>query len=165
VELLEYVFEPLREDEEFILYRGLPRNQADILSVLLLAPVSTRPAPESLKRMEHEYSFRPELDPAWAVRPLALSRHNGQTMLVLEDPGGEPLDRLIQGPMEMAQFLRFAANLATALSQLHKRELIHKDVKPPNVLVDSATGQVWLTGFGIFRTAPGNRRSHRVSCQ
>jgi len=104
--------------------------------------------------MEHEYSLRAELDRSWAVRPLALSQLNGQMMLVLENPGGEPLDRLIQGPMEMTQFLRFAVGLATALSRLHKRGLIHKDIKPPNVLVNSATGEVWLMGFGIASRLP-----------
>ena len=103
MELSDYVLEPLRKDEEFILYRGRHRRQANAPSVLLLASVSTHPAPETLKRMEHEYSFKAELDPAWAVRPLALSHHNGQTMLVLENPGGEPLDRLIHGPMEMTK--------------------------------------------------------------
>ena len=154
MELSEYVLELLRKDEEFILYRGQHRNQVDAASVLLVAPVSTRPAPESLKRMEHEYSLRAELDLSWAVRPLALSQLNGQTMLVLENPGGEPLDRLIQGPMEMTQFLRFAVGLATALSRLHKRGLIHKEIKPPNVLVNSATGEVWLMGFGIASRLP-----------
>src|SRR3984893_10194970 len=154
VELSEYVLEPLRKDEEFILYRGPHRNQVDAPSVLLLAPVSTHPAPESLKRMEHEYSLRTEMDLSWAVRPLALSQLNGQTMLVLENPGGEPLDRLIQGPMEMTQFLRFAVGLATALNRLHKRGLIHKDIKPPNVLVNSATGEVRLMGFGIASRLP-----------
>jgi hypothetical protein len=74
--------------------------------------------------MEHEYSLRAELDLSWAVRPLALSQFNGQTMLVLENPGGEPLDGLILGPMEMTQFLRFAVGLATALSRLHKRGVL-----------------------------------------
>ncbi len=158
MELSEYLLEPLREDEEFILYRGHARH-TEAPSVLLLAPVSARPAPESLKKIEHEYSFRTELDATWAVRPLALSQYNEQPVLVLENPGGEPLNRLIQGPMEMTQFLRFAIGLVTALSQLHKRELIHKDVKPPNVLVDSATGQVWLTGFGIASRLPRERES------
>src|SRR5215470_6731791 len=158
VDLSEYVFEPLREDEEFILYRGHSK-QAGAPSVLLLAPVSLRPALETLKKIEHEYSFRNELDPTWAVRPIILSQYKEQRVLVLEDPGGEPLDRLIHGPMEMMQFLRFAIGLATALSQLHKRALIHKDVKPANVLVDSAIGQVWLMGFGI---ASRLRREHQA---
>ena len=51
--------------------------------------------------------------------------------------------------MEIMQLLRLAFGLATVLGGLHKRELIHKDVKPTNVLVNPATGQVRLMGFGI----------------
>ena len=143
MELSQYKLEPLREDEQFILYRGHPR-QADVPSILLLAPISAHPSPEILNKLEHEYSLRSKLDATWSVRPLALSQYNEQPVLVLENPGGEPLNRLIQGPMEMAQFLRVAISLANALSQLHKRELIHKDLKPQNVLVDTPTAQVWL---------------------
>src|SRR5262245_1250460 len=158
VEPSDYVLEVLREDEEFILYRGHPRH-AEAASILLLAPVSARPAPETLKKIEREYSLRSELDPTWAVRPLALSHYEGRSVLVLENRGGEPLDRLIQGPMEMGLFLRLAVGLATTLSQLHKRGLIHKDLKPSNILVDSATGQVWLTSFAIASRLPRERQS------
>jgi len=60
VELTEYAFEPLRKDEEFILYRGRSRNPKDAgaPSILWLAPVSIRPAPETVKKIEHEYSFK-----------------------------------------------------------------------------------------------------------
>ena len=153
------VFEPLRKDEEFVLYRGEHSNQPGSPSVLLLAPASTRPALETLRKIEHEYSLRDELDSAWAVRPLALSKQRGQTTLVLEDPGGETLDRFLPGPMQMTQFLRFAVALTTALGGLHKRKLIHKDVKPANVLVNPATGQVRLMGFGIASRLPRERQA------
>jgi PAS domain S-box-containing protein len=159
VEPSEYALEALRKDEEFILYRGHHRNQAETASVLLLMPALMRPALETLKKIDHEYSFRNELDATWAVRPFAVSQYNEQRVLMLEDQGGELLNRFIQGPMEMAQFLRFAIGLATALSQLHKRELIHKDLKPSNVLVDSVTGRVWLTGFGIASRLTRERQS------
>jgi serine/threonine protein kinase len=67
----------------------------------------------------------------------------------LEDPGGETLDRSLPGPLELTRFLRFALGIATALSGLHEKRLIHKDLKPSNVLVNSATGQARLMGFGI----------------
>src|SRR5882724_5015568 len=121
IELSEYVLEPLRKDGEFILYRGQHRRQTGAStppSILALAPVSERPALATLRRMEHEYSFRDELDAAWAVRPIALSQHDGKMMLVFENPGGEPLDRVIHGPIEITQFLRFGIGLATALSRL-----------------------------------------------
>ena len=158
MEISAYARKCLREDEEFILYRARA-SEAELPSVLLLTLASTRPELKSLKKIEHEYSFRDDLDTTWAVRPLALSQCNGQKALVLEDPGGEPLPSLIQGPMETRQFLRIAIGLAAALSQLHKRKLIHKDVKPSNVLVDSVTGRVWLTGFGIASRLPREHQS------
>ena len=79
--------------------------------------------------------------------------------LILEDPGGQPLTRLIQGPMEVKQFLHLAVGLANALRQLQKRKLIHKDLKPSNILVESASGQVWLTGFGIASRLGRERQS------
>jgi hypothetical protein len=79
VDLSQYVLEVLRTDEEFVLYRGAHSNHSGLPSILLLAPASMRPAPETLKQMEHEYSLRDELDSAWAVRPLALSEQRGRT--------------------------------------------------------------------------------------
>jgi len=114
VDISAYTRKCLREDEEFILYRARP-SEAESPSVLLLIPASIRPALESLKKIEHEYSFRDDLAITWAVRPLTLLQCNGQKALVLEDPGGEPLNRLIQGPMEIRQSLRIAVGLAAAL--------------------------------------------------
>jgi hypothetical protein len=78
VELSGYLLETLREDEEFVLYRGEHSNQPGSPSVLLLAPASMQPALATLKKIEHEYSLRDELDSAWAVRSLAVSEQRGQ---------------------------------------------------------------------------------------
>jgi hypothetical protein len=90
MELSAYALQPLREDEEFILYRGRP-IQADASSVLLLAPTLRHPALETLEKINHEYALRSELDATWAVRPRDLSQYDGKTVLVLEDPGGDPI--------------------------------------------------------------------------
>ena len=84
MELSEYLLEILREDDEFVLYRGEQSNQPGSPSILLLAPAWMQPALATLKKIEHEYSLRDELDSAWAVRSLAVSEQRGQTMLVLE---------------------------------------------------------------------------------
>lgn len=149
----------LREDEEFILYRGQHSSRPGSASVLLLAPSSNKPSLETLKKLEHEYSLKNELDSAWAARPIAVTEHLGQTAIVLEDPGGKPLDRVRSGPVELSTCLRIAVGLATALNGFHKRGLIHKDVKPTNVLFDSATGEVRLMGFGIASRFPRERQA------
>jgi predicted ATPase/signal transduction histidine kinase len=153
-----YVFETLREDEEFALFRGW-RDDDERPTILSVAPVSEHPVPGILERLEHEYSLRAELHSDWAARPLTLVRHGGRTMLILEDPGGEPLDRVIGQPMELSQFLRLAAGLAAALGKLHQQGLIHKDIKPANILMNSATGAIRLTGFGIASRLPRERQS------
>jgi predicted ATPase len=109
--------------------------------------------------MEHEYALRAELDPGWAVRPVALAPHQGRTMLVLTDPGGEPLDRLLGRPLEPAPFLRVAIALSSALGHLHGRGLIHKDLKPAHVLVHPTTGRAWLMGFGVASRLPRERQA------
>jgi hypothetical protein len=86
-----YALEPIREGADFTLYRG--RQHGEPSTVLAIAVSAKQPSPQSLRRLEHEYSLAAELDPAWAARPLALTRHEGRTILVLEDPGGELLDQ------------------------------------------------------------------------
>src|SRR6266404_6218779 len=161
MKLSEYMLETLRQDGEFILYRGQHQRQTEASppSILVMTPVSERPALGSLRRMEHEYSLRAELDPGWAVRPLALAPHRGRTMLVLTDPGGEPLDRMLGRPMELTQFLRPAVGVSAALGQLHGCGLVHKDVKPANILVNRVSGKARLTGFGIASRLPRERQS------
>ena len=120
---------------------------------------AAHPTLESLNRLAHEYELKECLDGAWALQPLELVRERGQSMLVVDYSGGEPLDRLTGQPMETRQFLRLAVAMSGALSQLHARGLIHKDIKPTNVLVDSGTGRVQLTGFGIASRLPRERQT------
>ena len=161
MELSELKLETLRQDGEFILYRGRHRRQTDATPppILVLTPAMEHPAPGCLRRMEHEFSLKAELDPAWAVRPLALTQEQDRSFLLLDDPGAEPLDLLLEEPMELGQLLRFAIGLSAALVQLHARGLIHKEIKPANVLVNPSTGQVWLMGFGIASRLPRERQS------
>jgi len=155
-----FLLEPLREGADFTLYRG--RQHGNPSTVLAIAPSAEQPSPQSFRRLEHEYSLAAELDPAWAAKPLALTRHEGRTVLLLTDPGGEPLDLVLQRdqgrPLDLTRFLRIAIGLVAALAQVHRRGLIHKDIKPANVLVDEASN-AWLTGFGIASQLPHERQS------
>lgn len=160
MDLSRYRLEMLRQDGEFILYRCLSQNETDATppSVLALSPVLERPAPATIKKIEHEFSLKGELNPAWAVRPIDVTQQQGRTMLLFEDPKGEPLDRLLNGPTELKQFLRCGIALAAALSQVHRCGLVHKDIKPSNVLVNASMDHTWLTGFGIASRLPRQRQ-------
>ena len=61
--------------------------------------------------------------------------------------------------LDLAFCLRVAVDLANTIGHLHQRGIIHKDIKPANVLVNPATGQCWLMGFGIASRLPRERQS------
>src|SRR5262249_17069236 len=161
IDLLDSTLAPLHEDGQLILYRAVHASPAAGVasSVLVVGPASEYVSPATLARLEHEYALAAELDPRWAVRPVGLDRYQGRAVLVLEDPGGEPLNRLLGTPMELGAFLHRAIGLARAAGGLHAAGLIHKDIKPANVLVNAATGDVWLTGFGIASRLRRERQS------
>jgi serine/threonine protein kinase len=152
-----------QDGERVVCRRWRDAADGDRHPILIVLPTAERPAPDNLNRLAHEYGLKDDLHDAWAARPLELVRERGQTILVLSDPGGEPLDRLIGSPMEIGTFLRLAVALSGALGRLHQCGLIHKDIKPTNVLVNSATGHVWLTGFGIASRLARERPPPRSS--
>ncbi|HEY0792465.1 MAG TPA: AAA family ATPase [Chthoniobacterales bacterium] len=152
-----YSFERVSEDGEFVLLRG--RLEGEPRSVLLLMPASDHPSPASIGRLNHAYGLRNELDPAWAARPLDLADYQGRHALVLEDTGGDSLARLIGRPLDIEQFLRTASGIVKALGRFHARGLIHRDVRPANILVNPAAGGAWLTGFGLTSRLPREHQS------
>src|SRR5215510_14702404 len=121
----------LWHDGERVFRRGWQLdNHGKRRPVLIALPAAEHPSRSSLDRLTHEYDLKDELDATWAARPLDFVRDGGRTMLVLDDAGGEPLGRLLDGPMEVGRFLCLAIGIAAAVGKLHARGLVHKDVKP-----------------------------------
>ena len=149
----------LWENEELVFCRREAHADGHWADVLAVLPAAEHPTPATLDRLVHEYGLRDELDGAWAVRPLELVRERGRMMLLLEDTRGEPLRRLLGAPMEVESFLRLAIAVAGALTQFHRRGLVHKDIKPDNILVSRDTGEVRLTGFGVASRLPRERQT------
>src|SRR3984893_17964914 len=118
IEISDYTLSTVREGE-LTLHRGR-RDGLD--PILLVAPTGEDPPLESIKRLEHEYTLRSELDSDWAAKPLVLAPCGDPVVLVLDDRGGEPLDRLLFGQaLDVPQFLRLAIPLANACRRMHGR--------------------------------------------
>jgi PAS domain S-box-containing protein len=156
-----YGLQVLWEDGERAFCRGSCVVDAEgsrntVLAVLLTAE---HPSPFTLERLAHEYELKDELDRAWAVRPLELVREGGRNMLVLEHPGGEPLEGLLGTPMALGGFLCLAISVAAALGRVHQHGLVHKDIKPAQILVNCTDGGVRFTGFGLASRLPRERQA------
>jgi PAS domain S-box-containing protein len=127
-------------------------------SITMLA-ASQRPGSNGLDRLAREYDLAKYLDPNWAIRPLEIAQEDGRAVLIFEDPGGELLSQLLDTPMGVERFLRLAVETTSAVGKMHQRGLVHKDIKPANILVSSRDGEVRLTGFGIASRVPRERQS------
>jgi len=176
MDLSGYTLAILHQDTEFVLCRGraLASPTPHPTSVLVSILASEHPLSGHVRMLEHELALRDDLDSTWALRPLVLTQHQGRPALILENQEGEPLagflDKFVTGhdpggrrgaasAMELGLFLRLAVGLAAALGEVHGRGIVHKNVKPANILVNPATGQVWLTGFGIASQLPRERQA------
>ncbi|MFP3562781.1 AAA family ATPase [Paraburkholderia sp. SIMBA_030] len=153
IELSGFGFETLNDDGEFVLSRVRRRDGAETWLTVTLPAL--QPAANSQARLEHAYELRSLLDGRFVTRPHALIEYRGSAALVLEDPGGISLRAIPMGSLALGRFLVIAGNLAAALGALHGRGLVHKDIRPANVLVNTETGGVALTGFGIASGATG----------
>src|SRR4029077_11925114 len=101
MDLSHYAFDALQSDGDFVLSRGRERTSATShrRSILIKTTRSEQLRPETVRIMEHEFSLRAEVDSTWAIGPLNPTQNRGRTTQVLEDSGGEPLDRLLGTPM------------------------------------------------------------------
>ena len=71
--------------------------------------------------------------------------------------GGSLVDRIEkEGKLPADDVVRITSEVASALAYAHKRGVIHRDIKPHNVLIEAETGRTLVTDFGIARTAEGS---------
>ena len=130
--------------------------------VILKTTATTHPSPGQVARYRHEYRILESINPVQAphvVRALDLVEHDHRPYLVLEEMGGMDLRKLIQsGHMDLAQALDISVKIAFALGEIYQFRIVHKDIKPANILVNPETGDLRLIDFSsasvIFRENP-----------
>ncbi len=113
--------------------------------------------PVMLKRFEQEFRAASTIDHPNVVRALDYGDWEGSPYLVMEYVDGEPLSRLIEkeGPLNETESIRLIAQVAQGLHNAHRHNLIHRDVKPDNILIarDKKTGEriAKLTDLGLVK--------------
>ncbi|MDI3291012.1 AAA family ATPase [Polyangium sp. 15x6] len=151
--LTEYtILDTVRVSDRFILQRAA--NGDGNRTVLLKYPAGKHPSPETIRQLEHERTVARDLDSGLVLHPITLARWADRTVLVFEDFRGVPLSHLLGAPMEVGRFLRIAEKTAQALAGLHDHHVIHKDIRPDNIIVDVETAEVRLTELGIASLLP-----------
>jgi PAS domain S-box-containing protein len=101
-------------------------------------------------RLRKEYEISKDLDVEGVLKPLELVTGGARVALIYEDFKGVPLSTLIGSEkFELDRFLHRAIRLSEILGSIHGRGIIHKDIKPQNILVGGVDSVLKLTGFAF----------------
>ncbi|MDC3958989.1 sensor histidine kinase [Polyangium jinanense] len=149
--------ETLSDHDGVAVYRG--RRDADQRPVVIKMLDPRRCRPRDLERLKNEYEIGRTLDIPAVAKPLALESLEGSPALVTEDAGSVSLLHLLGAPMGVPRFLPLAVAIAQAVAEIHAQSIIHKDLKPANILVHPATGAVQIADLGIASRLPRELRS------
>jgi predicted ATPase/signal transduction histidine kinase len=139
-----------------LVYRGRrePDQQPVVLKLLRQQP----PSLDDDLRLRNHYSLTCGLDLPGINPPLTLESHGQRLVLVSRDDGSLSLaDFLRQTPphrLAWRDFLPIAIQLSQILVGLHQHRIIHKDIKPANILIQPETRRVTLIDFGLASQLP-----------
>src|SRR5262245_36482146 len=116
--------------------------------VVLKLPRADVPHPRTLDKLREEYALLRVAELPGVIRAIALEASEQRPILVLERWGDVSLDRALEdGPLAVDVALRLGARIARALGHVHRRGILHRDVKPQNILVNAERTDVRLIDF------------------
>jgi serine/threonine protein kinase len=122
-----------------------------VVALKILPPAAMKSA-ESVKRFQREVHAAAKLNHQNIVTAYDAGEANGMHYLVMEYVEGKDLAYVIksQGPMNVSQAMDYALQAARGLAYAHSKGVIHRDIKPGNLLLDS-DGAVKVLDMGLAR--------------
>ena len=143
-EITEQIYEGVRA----VVYRG--SRERDNLPVVFKIHKTDFPSGKEIARFRREVDIGMMLDSPCIVKYYGTERYKSACALITEDFGAVALVEMIpETGMALGTFLRIATQLATALCEAHRKQIIHKDIKPRNIAINPETGVTKLLDFGI----------------
>jgi serine/threonine protein kinase len=138
-------------------YRGYDPALDRLVAIKVLAPHLTW-EPRFVDRFLAEARTVAKLSHRNIVAIYDVDHQDGTYYLIMELVEGKPLSDIIarEGPMSPERAANILGQVAAALDCAHQQQIIHRDIKPGNILV-TGSGQAKLTDFGIARAADGTR--------
>ena len=134
-------------------YRAIREQES--LAVVMKMLASEYPSFNELLQFRNQYNISKNLNIPGIIRPLSLESYGNGYILVMEDKGEISLQEYIKTTiLSIKEFLEIAIQLTKILHDLHQSRVIHKDIKPANILIHPETKQVKLIDFSIASLLP-----------
>ncbi|BAY27878.1 serine/threonine protein kinase with two-component sensor domain [Calothrix sp. NIES-2100] len=134
-------------------YRAI--REQETLAVVIKLLTSEYPSFNELLQFRNQYTISKNLNIPGIIHPLSLESYGNGYILVMEDRGEVSLREYIKNTtLSLIEFLTIAIQLTNLLHCLHQSRVIHKDIKPANILIHPQTKQVQLIDFSIASLLP-----------
>ncbi|MEG4293845.1 protein kinase, partial [Microcoleus sp. C2C3] len=148
------IIEPIYNGSRTQVYRGISESNQKVIIKLLL---SEYPSFSELVQFRNQYTIAKNLNLPGIIETYSLEPYQNSYALVMEDFGGIPLNEWMeQGETAptLSEFLPVAIDLSNILDILYRHRIIHKDIKPGNILINPHTKHVKLIDFSIASLLP-----------
>ncbi|MEO0840613.1 MAG: serine/threonine-protein kinase PknK, partial [Cyanobacteria bacterium J06643_5] len=146
--------EELYNGSRTLVQRGIREHDQKPVVIKLLK--NRYPSFNELLQFRNQYTITKSLDIPGIVRPYSLEAYQNSSVLVMEDFGGISLREYIQTTdiISTVDILTIAMQITDTLYKLHQNRVIHKDIKPDNILINPETKQIKLIDFSIASLLP-----------
>ncbi|MEW6077618.1 MAG: diguanylate cyclase [Thermodesulfobacteriota bacterium] len=142
------LLEKLDETATSLVYRAIQESSGRRVIVKMLN--TDNPSPSEIARFNREFELIRDIDDDAVIKVYDVISSDGKVALVLEDFDGVSLKKIAtRAILPLETFLKIGITIARVLDKLHKKNIIHKDIKPHNILFNENTGALKLTDFGI----------------
>ncbi|TWH61895.1 trifunctional serine/threonine-protein kinase/ATP-binding protein/sensor histidine kinase [Dulcicalothrix desertica] len=140
-----------------LVYRAI--REKDLQTVIIKLMRNEYPSFSEIVQFRNQYTIALNLDIPGIIKPYSLETHYNGYALVMEDFDGVSLKEWVVqngdwGAKDKADFLSIAVQIATILDGLHRHHVIHKDIKPANILIHPQTRQIKLIDLSISSLLP-----------
>ena len=145
--------EKIHSSSRTLVYRGEKLANGQPVAIKLMR--HEYPSFSELVQFRNQYAIAKNLKIQGIVKTYALERYENRYALIMEDMGGISLAEYEgRTSLSIPQFLNLALQFSEILHQLHNHSVIHKDIKPANILIHPETKQIKLIDFSISSLLP-----------
>ncbi|MBD1815535.1 AAA family ATPase [Microcoleus vaginatus DQ-U2] len=132
-----------------LVYRA--RRIRDSQPVIIKILKKAYPSRQDIYVFKHQYELLKDLDSEGIIKAYSIEKSNNYIAIVLEDFGGNSLKNFFQSGkiIDLSVFLQISIGLTKALEEVHRRNIIHKDIKPDNILINERTLKIKIADFSI----------------
>ncbi|WP_347489289.1 AAA family ATPase [Desulfoscipio sp. XC116] len=156
------ITEEIHENNRIKVYRG--HAVWDRSPVIIKAIKTGMADPVNISKLIYEYEISRSLDIEGIVKPARLEQNGATLALIMEDTGAISLrEYLADNRPDLSGFFSISVQLVKILGELHQQGVIHRDLKPDNILIHPANEEVKIIDFSIAALIPAESENASFS--